>query len=449
MWKFEQRMTIQLLTHLVEQEGGKEKFPVLLELLRKHQHVKYIQHLPRILSLQQRLVHFFHYTDLQDWTNVSVTQFANYDLPEEEKSTFLENVRLFHKIWTHLKETSSKSSSLLLDHDGAEYKILDLLPKEPSIVRAVTKYLVKKQNDYINSAIPTENRNIKAGEVRPCHVITCNPEQDFLQIAISNTDYVINEDGSESTNYNLKTLENQLVNRYISEKPLIDIQTCPIFEFNAVRTLCKFFTTVKDQLEPLKTNDKEYINELRFLNEISAALATLKIAIGFLQLSFGHPDMLLVDYMKKELRMEDRAKHLDLPVLRTSKVKHIQCLWEVLSARRSVLLVEMNQNPFFMIDKAFHATISDDVKNTLNTKFSVYKNIELFITELHDLIMNVDSIEANPHWSIEETFEPFLEGKKVDDSCITDLLNPVKDLKMENIIFVWKQAVHSRTPAHL
>ncbi|KAF5889597.1 E3 ubiquitin-protein ligase, partial [Clarias magur] len=65
--------------------------------------------------------------------------------------------------------------------------------------------------------------------------------------------------------------------------------------------------------EPLNTNDRNCImNDFRFLNEISAALSTLRIVIGFLKLSFPSPELKLMTYLKKDLKLEDRAQTLNL-----------------------------------------------------------------------------------------------------------------------------------------
>ncbi|XP_048854320.1 E3 ubiquitin-protein ligase rnf213-alpha-like [Brienomyrus brachyistius] len=448
MWKFEHKLSIQLLTHLVEQDNGKKNHPILLKLLKKHGHIQKIQYLPQILNLQQKLVSFFQYKDLQKWREVSIEEFRK-SLDEDEAPAFSEHVRILLKIWDYLQESHERIPDNLEHRTTENLNILDLLPSDQSITRWITEFLIKTQNDCISSAETQGNGEIKTEEMKPFHVIICNPEEDFLQIAISNTDYAFNDDGTQSTNYNFKTLENLLVKRFITDKPCINLTTMPSFDLNPMKGVHFFFNNSKDNLEPLNTDNKNYImNEFKNLDEISEALSTLKITIGFLELSFGDPDMLLVDYMKKELRMEDGARRLSLPVLQSSRVKHIQSLWEVLSARRSMILVQMKQNPFYMIDEQFHIRLTETDMNELASQLSRFRNIDLFITELHDMIMNMEMNEIKPVWTIMETFTGFLERKEMHDECIKRLLNPLRelgDLKMENIIALWKLVVERRT----
>lgn len=81
------------------------------------------------------------------------------------------------------------------------------------------------------------------------------------------------------------------------------------------------------QQEPLKKNERNCImNDFRFLNEISAALSTLRIVIGFLKLSFPAPEQKLMAYVKKDLKLEDRAKSLNLQV----QPFFLQCFFSML-----------------------------------------------------------------------------------------------------------------------
>ncbi|XP_036418081.1 E3 ubiquitin-protein ligase rnf213-alpha-like [Colossoma macropomum] len=419
MWRYEQKMSIQLLTHLIEQDNSSKKYPMLLDLVRKHGHIKNIRHLPQILSLQQKLMHHFRYVDSSEWEDLTFEEFLT-TAPQGDVQFFQESTSVLMNIWANLKDAAGDLDvpAHLKEKEKSSLMISDLLPLEnpQTLMLIVTHYLAKMQNDCINTARIQQSKMIESENLKPSHMITCDLEEDFLPIAISNIGYVVNEDGTETIDYNFKTLEKQLISRFISEKPPINLSTLPMMERNPVKTLQSFFSNVKDKLEPLSVQDKNYImNEMRFINEISAALSTLKIAIGFLELSLSisSPDMLLVTYMKNELRMEDRSRHLQLPVLRTCQIKHIQSLWEVLYTRRSTLLTEMNQEPFYMIKPAFHESFNEEQKNNVNSALARIRNLDLFIIELHDVIMNIDTKGIKPIWEIRGTFETFLLYEKL------------------------------------
>ncbi|KAL7825428.1 hypothetical protein AOLI_G00326350 [Acnodon oligacanthus] len=445
MWRYEQKMTIQYLTHLIEQDSCSKQYPALLDLLRKHGHIQNIKHLPQILSLQQRLIHHFHYVDSSEWKDLSFEEFLT-KAPQADVPLLEECTNVLLNIWEKIKDSPCLDIPAdLKAKDKSNVMISDLLPskKPPTMIRIVTHYLAKMQNDCISSARIRQCGETEAENLKPSHVITCDLEEDFLPIAISNTGYVVHEDGTETVDYNFKTLEKQLINRFISEKPHIKLSTLPIMERNPAKTLQSFFSREKKKLVPLSIQDKNYImKEMRLINEISAALSTLKIAIGFLEISFSSPDMLLVKYMKQELRMEDRSKHLELPVLKTCRVKHIQSLWEVLFIRRSVLLTEMNQEPFYMISQDFHAHFSKEEEPSVSGALARIRNMDLFVTELHDVIMNIETKGMKPEWDIKGTFDALLYEKELDESSVNSLLEHLnEDLKMTHVVSLWKHAV--------
>ncbi|XP_058231012.1 E3 ubiquitin-protein ligase rnf213-alpha-like [Hemibagrus wyckioides] len=440
MWSFTQRMTIQRFSHLIELKDERKNVPLLSELLKSHAHIRHIRYLPQVLSLQQKLMCYFVNLDLQCYNNVPINTFRKENVADHEQQTFSESAEIVKLLWKHLKSINYPQLTPELKEKD-DLMILDLLPTKGSVVQIITKYLVQMQNNYIEKTNPTADRLITANELKPSHVITCVPEQDFLTIAISNIDHVVYEDGKHSTNYNFKTVERQIIDRFFKEKPMIKITTVPLFKHDSGTTLRAFFSTVQDKLEPLKTNDRNCImNDFRFLNEISAALSTLRIVIGFMKLSFPAPEQKLMAYVKKDLKLDDRAQTLNLQVLRSSQVKHIQDLWEALSLRQSSLLIEMNQNPFIMIeDRSFHEMFTGDQKNE-KTVLANITNLDVLITELHYVILNIKLKAVHPNWTILETFEAFLDNGEVSEKAV-ECLKDLSHVEMRNSIALWKLAV--------
>ncbi|XP_034155120.2 E3 ubiquitin-protein ligase rnf213-alpha isoform X2 [Pangasianodon hypophthalmus] len=443
MWSFEQKMTIQRFSHLIEQKDERRNVPLLSELLKSHVHIRHIRYLPQVLSLQQKLMCYFENLDLQCYNNVPINTFRKETVADHDQQAFSESAEIVKLLWKHLKSINySQLTAELKEKDENNLMILDLLPTERSVARIITKYLSQMQNNFIQMSNPTADRVITANELKPSHVITCVPEQDFLTIAISNIDHVVHEDGKKSTNYNFKTVERQIIDRFFKEKPMIKVTTLPLFEYDTGTTLRCFFSTVQDKLEPLSTNDRNCImNDFRFLNEISAALSTLRIVIGFLKLSFPAPEQKLMAYLKKDLKLDDRAQTLNLQVLRSSQVKHIQSLWEALSLRQSSLLIEMNQNPFIMIeDRRFHETFTKDQKNENKTILANIPNLDVLITELHYVILNIKLKDVRPDWKITETFDAFLDCDEIHEKAI-HCLKDLQEMEMRYGIALWKLAV--------
>ncbi|KYO18317.1 hypothetical protein Y1Q_0012798 [Alligator mississippiensis] len=453
IWQFEQKMTVQHLTHLIQQENGTNQFPVLLEILSKHQNIQYIQHLPDVLSLQHTLIHFYQNCNHEE-EQFSVREFLEKPhISGDQRLSFEGAVRIIQKVWSNIKlNPESKGmhipEQLQNKEIGTDTAILDLLPHNPSISFIVTKFLIELQNSLIDTAaqiMKEKQRSISAEEVRASSVIAVTPG-DVVTMALSNFQYVLEENGIKTTHFNFQTLQRQAINRFISGKPIIKVQTAPSMPPRNLKTLKSTKAKVKQQLqqEQLSVSQMKSIMETaRSVSDISRALSTLKVAAEFLAVTGGDPKRSLTDYVRNELRMAADAKHFkDLPVVPQTQLKHILSLWQVLSVRRSVLLVQMNQNPFFLVDKRYQeeleVTEREDLKKALSTI-----NIDFFITDLHEMIV-VTLADYKPEWEIVEIFRTYLEEEEKEDMYIENLIGSLSPhLQMKKVISVWKTAVQT------
>ncbi|KAH1171819.1 hypothetical protein KIL84_007437, partial [Mauremys mutica] len=444
MWRFEQRMTVQRLTHLVQQENGENQFPLLLALLSKHQHIRHIRHLPEILTLQRSLIHCFQNGDIHEGERLSVRKFLERDdLSDDQRLTFERAIQTVQKVWSNIR-SGPRSSEISIPKElwckeiSADTDILDLLPTTPSITSIVTKFLIWLQNSCIDTAAQLtkeKQRSISAEEVKLTSVLSVT-ESDLITMALSNFQYVLEEDRTKTTHYNFLTLQRQVIHRFISGKPVVKAQTIPSIALNNVKTLHSTKVNVREQLrqEPLSVSlMKRIMEEAGSVSDISRALSTLKVAAEFLAVTGGDPERLLTEYVRNELKMEANAKQFrDLPIVPQTQLKHILFLWQILSAKRSALLVQMNQNPFFLIDKGYHEELADQEKKKLTTALSTV-NIEFFIIELHEMItVALESYENS--WGIVETFQEYLEKEGKEENYIVNLTSAtIPSIALNNV----------------
>ncbi|XP_078518528.1 E3 ubiquitin-protein ligase rnf213-alpha-like [Lissotriton helveticus] len=455
MWRFEQRMTVQLLTRLIEQQDGKEKFPLLLELLTKHQGIQYIKYLPDILKLQQHLINFFQSPDIDKWKDKSISDFIKSEfVPDEQRSPFQETLQVIRKVWDYLKSSPKDQDAIPEEilHKNIDFtaNILEFLPTKPSISYSIVEFLIMLQKTLIDVSVKItkeKQRFISAEAVKPLSVVNCVVETDLIPMALSNFQYMLEEDGTETTNYNFQTLQRQAIHRFISGRPTIKAQTIPCITVNNERTLHSIIKKVKDRLkqDPLSVSCmKRIMEEVRSVSDISNVLATLKVAAEFLSVTGGNPERFISEYVKNELKMDNKAQHFkNLPAVPQTKLKHILSLWQILSAKRSALLVEMNQNPFFLIDSCFHEDLSEDEEENLISKLGTI-NIDVFIIELHEMI-TVLLDPKQKDWGIAECFENYLDGKGTEEAQIRHLTSAMDSaLTLEKVISVWNTAVRTR-----
>ncbi|KAH1171530.1 hypothetical protein KIL84_007148, partial [Mauremys mutica] len=445
MWRFEQRMTVQRLTHLVQQENGENQFPVLLELLSKHQHIRHVQYLPEILTLQRSLIHCFQNGDIHEGERLSVRNFLERDdLSDDQRLTFKRAIQTVQKVWNNIR-SSPRSSEISIPDElwckeiKDDTAILDLLPTTPSVTYIVTKFLIQLQNSCIDTVVQLtkeKERSISAEEVKHVSVLSVT-ESDLITMALLNFQKLE------------KCFENIKTSRFLIFGTKwfdfwFEAITIPSIALNNVKTLHSTKVKVKEQLrqEPLSVSlMKRIMEEASPVSDISRALSTLKVAAEFLAVTGGDPERLLTEYVRNELKMEANAKQFrDLPVVPQTQLKHILSLWQILSAKRSALLVQMNQNPFFLIDKGYHDELADQEREELTTALSTV-NIEFFIIELHEMItVTLQSYENS--WGIVETFKEYLEKEGKEEIYIKNLTSAVSlNLQLTNVISVWKTAV--------
>ncbi|XP_050770500.1 E3 ubiquitin-protein ligase rnf213-alpha-like [Gymnogyps californianus] len=452
MWRFEQKMTIQTLMHFLQQEDGEgtgNPYPILLELLSKLENIRHVRHLPDIFRLQNALIHFFQNSHKGE--NYTVQQFLEQpELSEDQRLAFSRAIETIRKVWSNIKMNPSSSGITVLpdlspNDINTNTAVLHLLPTQPSISHLVTTFLIQLQNSCVDTAARVtreRQRSISAEEVKPSSVLAVT-KSDLVTMALANLQYEIDEDGTKTTYFDFQMLQRQVVHRFISGKPIIKAQTAPSIALNNVRTLQATKTKVRDQLpqELLSINQqKRIMEEARSVNALSKALATVKVAAEFLAVTGGDPERPLPEYVRQELRMDAGAKQFqDVPVVPNTRLKHILSLWQVLAARRSMLLVQMNQDPFCLVPKQFQGQLKADEAKALASVLS-NTNLDLFLIELHEMI-TVALSGFQPEYNLKCAFKFFLEDNHVPATSVatlTDALDP--DIPIRNILSVWRTA---------
>ncbi|XP_009867566.1 PREDICTED: E3 ubiquitin-protein ligase RNF213-like, partial [Apaloderma vittatum] len=441
MWRSEQKTTIQTLMHLLQledREGTGNPYPILLELLSKLENIQHVRHLPDIFRLQNALIHFFQNSHGGDYT---VQQFLDQPgLSEDQHSSFRRAIETIQKVWSNIKTNPSSSGITILpdispNSINTNTPIVHLLPTQPSISHLVTAFLIQLQNSCVDTAARVtgeRQRSISAEEVKPSSVLAIT-KNSLVTMALTNLQYEIDEDGKKTTYFDFEMLQRQVVHRFISGKPIIKAQTAPSIALNNVRTLEVTKRKIREQLpqELLSDNQqKRIMEEARSVNALSQALATLK----FLAVTGCASERPLPEYVRQELRMDIGAKQLlDVPVVAHTRLKHVLSLWQVLAARRSMLLVQMNQDPFCLVPKEFHRQLSPQKAKRLALDLS-NTNLNLFLIELHEMIM-VALTNFQPDYELKDAFNFFLEDNKVPETSVTSLTDALKsDILVKNIL---------------
>ncbi|XP_029861820.1 E3 ubiquitin-protein ligase RNF213-like [Aquila chrysaetos chrysaetos] len=367
-------------------------------------------------------------------------------LGQDQRLAFSRAIETIKKVWSNIKMNPASSGITVLpdlspNDINVNTAVLHLLPTQPSISHLVTTFLIQLQNNCIDTAAQVTRERQRRGEtlLRAGHNQERSGDHGAYQLAVRDR----RRRHQEDPYFDFQMLQRQVVHRFISGKPLIKAQTAPSVALNNVRTLQATKMKVRDQVpqEPLSINQqKRIMEEARSVNALSKTLATLKVAAEFLAVTGGHPECPLPEYVRQELKMDAAAKQFqDLPVVPNARLKHILALWQVLAARRSMLLVQMNQDPFCLVPKEFQGQLEASEAKALASALS-NTNLDLFLIELHEMIA-VALSGYQPEHELKDAFMFFLEVKEFPTTTVdtlTDALDP--GIPVGKILSVWRTA---------
>ncbi|XP_046860857.1 E3 ubiquitin-protein ligase RNF213-like [Xenia sp. Carnegie-2017] len=189
-------------------------------------------------------------------------------------------------------------------------------------------------------------------------------------------------------NFNWKSLERQLVDRFIREKPRIT-SSVQLFVFS--KDICDgaVFKALSKKIPQVTLSRQvrhQIFSELNQLPEICDVLKYLHIVIGFLSSAGGNPGMLISDYMKSALKLDPENVLKSGKVEQFCQLQHVVALWKLLSLERARILTQNKQDPF--------DDVTDKIKTALKPKLK-FKfcgglqkiNIDRFVDELLKLIL--------------------------------------------------------------
>ncbi|XP_054033616.1 E3 ubiquitin-protein ligase RNF213-like [Dryobates pubescens] len=143
------------------------------------------------------------------------------------------------------------------------------------------------------------------------------------------------------------------------------------------------------------------------------------------------------------LLQELRSSSVPLPqVVPNTQLKHILSLWKVLAARRSMLLVQMNQDPFYLVPEEFQGQLDAEEVKDLALALST-TDLDLFLIELHEMIM-VALSNLQPEHELKYAFRWFLEDNQDSDDFVDTLTNALgQDIRVKNTLSVWRTAART------
>ncbi|KAG2461061.1 R213A ligase, partial [Polypterus senegalus] len=415
VWNCREKITLERLSHIVEQKNGKDYFPVLWKFLQKESEIKLVKFLPELLALQKELVKKFQ--NVTDINNCTIAQFIKSDLAESTRDLYKRRIQNFLTIWNQLRASLATNGEIKIPEEycnedlNLESDFQVLLPKRQGrglCSTALASYLIAVHNEQVYSVEKF------IGETQKYEV-----ERDLIPLILSNCQYTM-ESGQETLpEYDLPKIEQHLIHRFLMGKPFITLAGIPTLVNRYDKKYENLFKDIKGKLPQTSLPNliiTTLSGEFQSYNDVCDALSVVEVALGFLAMTGGEPDMPLVRYVEDILQMRDQ--------LATCILK----------------------DPFIELSSEYKQPLSDNDQSHL-TAFLMQSNVDIFLLEINEfMLLNLKSVRAldtfKPTWGLKHTLIPYIEGK--DQEAPPEIEDLPEEILLSHIVETWKLAVATK-----
>ncbi|XP_034144887.1 E3 ubiquitin-protein ligase rnf213-alpha isoform X2 [Esox lucius] len=461
VWSCRERVSLLSLSHIVEQNNGRENLPLLWKFLQKESEFRQVKFLPDILALQRSLVKKFQ--NSSDIINVSIKKFT-LSQTASLRAWYEKRVQIFLNTWNMLRVSIATNEMKIPEEFWREDLDLDsdlvyLVPRRqgPGLCStALLSHLVTLHNELVHS-VDRHTRDdtsykVSLSELTELHVIRYELEKDLLPLVLSNCQYSLERGKETVSEYDLPKIQKQILTRFLQGKPLIMLTGIPTLVTGHEKDYETIFKTVKGKVsqEPLPSLILTAMSrDLESYSEVCEALKAIELVLDFLSLTGGHTQMFLVRYLEDTLKMGKQTDCNVLKALGRCMLKHCVALWQLLSSLKSEnMLKSLKGDPFSGVTAKYQRPLEEDQKRMLQD-FIAKGNINTWLLEMHELLVLKLS---KPHaedsyatqWSIKGTIAGYMDCKEVPVPSEVEDFFPDK-IHLSHIVETWKFMVTSKS----
>ncbi|KAK5884967.1 hypothetical protein CesoFtcFv8_018727 [Champsocephalus esox] len=455
VWSCREKVSLLSLTHIVEQNDGKDMLPVLWRFLHREAELRLVKHLPDILTLQRDLVKKFQ--NITELTCGTITEFLHSQKAVSLKAWYDKYINIFLTTWNQLRVSLATNGEIKipaefcqndLDHNS-DLKVLLPRRQGPGLCStALVSYLIALHNDLVycvdKHTGEETSYKVSPADLTELHVIRYELDRDLMPLVLSNTQYSI-EKGQETLHeYDLPKIQQQIISRYLLGKPLITLNGIPTLVTRHDRNYEVILKDVKAkvQQEPLQTLTLSAMaGELHSYSEVCEALSTLEVALGFLATTGGEPLMQLSCYLEEVLQMGNQMAPHIFKAMSMCCLKHCVALWQLLASLKSENMLRLKRDPFVEVSVKYKQALSEEEHRLLIDFFSK-SSADSFLLEMHEFLVLVlkksNAPETyRPVWSLKDTLVSYMERKDLDTPPDVEELFP-GEICLSRYVEAWK-----------
>ncbi|XP_071329691.1 E3 ubiquitin-protein ligase rnf213-alpha [Trachinotus anak] len=455
MWSCREKVSMLTLTHIVEQNDGKDTLPVLWRFLHKEAELRLVKNLPDILTLQRDLVKKFQ--NVTELTCGTIAEFLRSQKAESLRAWYEKHIKIFLTTWNQLRVSLATNGEIKIPAEfcqedldlNSDFKVLLPRRQGPGLCStALVSYLIALHNDlvYCMDKHTGEETSYKVSpaDLTDLHVIRYELERDLMPLVLSNTQYSIERGRETLHEYDLPKIQQQIVSRFLQGKPLITLNGIPTLVNRHDRNYEIILKDVKAKVkqEPLQTLTLFAVaGELHSYSEVCEALSTLEVALGFLAMTGGEPHMQLSCYLEEVLRMGNQMAPHILKAVSMCCLKHCVALWQLLVSLKSENMLRLKRDPFVGVSEEYRQALGED-EHRLLTGFFSKNSADAFLLEMHEfLVLVLKKPNApdtyRPDWGLKDTLVSYMERKDLDIPPDVEELFP-DEICLSHYVEAWK-----------
>ena len=245
-----------------------------------------------------------------------------------------------------------------------------------------------------------------------------------------------------------------LLNLYILSEPYVDLDSIKAYEYADEMNYLNTFANLSERVPQETINikiQKYFFDQYKTVNEASEHLSALKVVINFSWTTRADGNVYLKEFFDKILKYPGKENYKSIMEhFKECQLKHLKHLWIILSAKRALLLNNIDIDPFELLENIFRKPIEGSSKletkleNNENTRISLilvcYQLIAFFINNIPK-----EDIEYFAEYTIKDIFN-YMDTKSsnimipenIDQYQFTEYMSDLSEVKMENIYEIWK-----------
>lgn len=272
LWTYRSRITLEHLSHTLQQQGMRKRYPILYHFLQEEHTLRAMQYLPDIVRLQRLLYDSFHHRlDRRDAKHITIGQFLRERKSESSRSDYRRMVESLQRAWQLVGDQLRDHARLRIDDDHLLPAFTEDTPLEYLVptttgagacTTALVDFLVLTHNNFIEKCrgivtdqekrlskfpLAWQSHPVLLSHVHRCHLL--DYENQLHSVILSYCQYSLVVGSGQKISYDWPALEKHILGRFIHGKPLLQSEIPQVVYKKDIYTVATF-DAIRKKVKP-------------------------------------------------------------------------------------------------------------------------------------------------------------------------------------------------------